>query len=184
MTFAQPGLTLLFPETEIAATVGRLASEIRHDYHRKHPLFIGILKGSFIFLADLIRQLDFPLEIDFIIACSYGKGTETCGEVRILHEPRTPLKGRHVIVIEDIIDTGLTTAAVVKHLKKQKPASLKLCVLLDKWEQRRVPVKIDYLGLKVPNKFLVGYGLDCDEKYRNLPDVYVLEKKCQTNLPA
>jgi hypoxanthine phosphoribosyltransferase len=175
-----PGLQLLFPETEIAATVCRLASEISRDYRKKTPLFVAILKGSFIFLADLIRQLDFPMELDFIIACSYGKGTETSGEVKILHEPRISAKGRHVIVIEDIADTGLTTAAVVEHLKKQKPASLKLCVLLDKRERRLLPVKIDYLGLTVPNKFLVGYGLDCDEKYRNLPDVYVLDEKCQT----
>jgi hypoxanthine phosphoribosyltransferase len=176
----QPGLQILFPETEIAATVGRLASEISRDYRKKTPLFIAILKGSFIFLADLIRQLDFPMELDFIIACSYGKGAETSGEVKILHEPRISAKGRRVVVIEDIADTGLTTAAVVEHLKKQKPASLKLCVLLDKRERRLLPVKIDYLGLTVPNKFLVGYGLDCDEKYRNLPDVYVLDEKCQT----
>ena len=175
-----PGLQILFPETEIAATVGRLASEISRDYRKKTPLFIAILKGSFIFLADLIRQLDFPMELDFIIACSYGKGTATSGEVKILHEPRISAKGRHVVVIEDIADTGLTTAAVVEYLKKQKPASLKLCVLLDKQERRLLPVKIDYLGLTVPNKFLVGYGLDCDEKYRNLPDVYVLDEKCQT----
>ena len=181
---SQPWLQLLFPKTEIAATVSRLASQISRDYFRKHPVFIAILKGSFIFLADLVRQLDFPLEIDFITACSYGKGTESSGQVKILHEPRIPLKARHVVVIEDIADTGLTTACVVKHLKKQKPASLRLCVLLDKRERRQVPVKIDYLGLTVPNKFLVGYGLDCDEKYRNLPDVYVLGEVCQTNSPG
>jgi len=184
VTFAQPGLQLIIPETEIAAAVSRLASEIGRDYANKNPLFIGILKGSFVFLADLIRQLDFPMEIDFIVACSYGKGTESCGEVRVLYEPRLPIKGRNVVVIEDIVDTGLTTAVVVEHLKKQNPASLKLCVLLDKPARRRVPVKIDYLGLTVPNKFLVGYGLDCDEKYRNLPDVYVLGEECQTSSPT
>ena len=180
MTFAQSGLQLLIPETEIAAAVSRLASEIRRDYTGKRPLFIGILKGSFVFLADLVRQLDFPLEIDFIVVCSYGKGTEPCGEVEVLYEPRLPAKGRNVVVIEDIVDTGLTTASVIDHLKNQKPASLKLCVLLDKPARRRVPVKIDYLGLTVPDKFLVGYGLDCNEKFRNLPDIYVLREKCQT----
>lgn len=180
MTFAQPGLQLLYPETEIAAAVGRLASEISRDYRRQNPLFIAILKGSFIFLADLIRQLDFPLELDFIIACSYGKGTETSGEVKILHQPGISARGRHVIVIEDIADTGLTTSAVIAHLKEHQPASLKLCVLLDKRARRQVPVTIDYLGLTVPDKFLVGYGLDCAEKYRNLPDIYILDEKCPT----
>jgi len=172
---SQPELQLLFPKSQIAATVTRLASEIRQDYRDKYPLLIGILKGSFMFLADLIRQLDFPLEIDFIIACSYGKGTETSGKVKVVHEPRIPVKGRNVLLVEDIIDTGLTTAFVVAHLRKKQPASLKLCTLMDKRERRRVPVAIDYLGLSVPNKFLVGYGLDCDEKYRNLPDVYILK---------
>lgn len=170
-------LCVLFPGQEIANTVSRLAAEISRDYRDKHPLLIAILKGSFMFLADLVRQLDFPLEIDFVTACSYGAGTETSGRVKVMHKPRSPIKDRNVLLIEDIVDTGLTTTCILDYLKRKKPASLKLCVLMDKSARRLVPVKFDYLGLSVPNKFLVGYGLDCGERYRNLPDVYVLEEE-------
>ncbi len=167
---------ILFSREEIEAAVKRLAAEIRKDYLGKRPLLIGILKGSFMFMADLIRLLDFPLEVEFVRLSSYGGGRETSGEVREVQGLLSPIKGRHVLVIEDIVDTGLTTGFLLDYLQKEMPASLKLCALTDKPARRRRSVAIDYLGFSVPNKFLVGYGLDLDEKYRNLPDIYVLER--------
>ncbi len=172
---SQTGLHCLFTHVEIESAVKRLASEITADYHDKNPLIIGILKGSFIFIADLVRRLDFPLEIDFIRLSSYGSGRQTSGRVKVVHDIRTEVKGRHVLVADDIVDTGITVAYLLDYLKKKKAASLRLCALTDKPSRRRVPVTIDYLGLTVPDKFLVGYGLDCDEKYRNLPDICYLE---------
>jgi len=169
------GLWILIRREEVASTVARLAGEISRDYHDKNPLLIGILKGSFVFMADLIRCLDFSLELDFIRLSSYGSGTETSSNVRVVQGLRTELPGRHVLVVEDIIDTGATIAFLMEYLKKKKPASLKLCALLDKPSRRRAPVSIDYLGMAVPDRFVVGYGLDFDEKYRNLPDICVLE---------
>ncbi len=170
-------LKILLTRQEIEATVKRLAAEIRQDYVGKYPLLIGILKGSFMFLADLIRQLDFPLEVEFIRLSSYGPGKESSGKIKMVWGLRAPIKGRHVLVIEDIVDTGLTTAFLLDYLQKKKPASLRLCSLTDKPSRRKVPVAIDYLGFTVPGKFLVGYGLDLDEKFRNLPDICYLENK-------
>ena len=172
---SQPRLRVLFSRQEIAATVSRLATEISQDYHDKYPLLISILKGSFMFLADLIRHLDFPLEVDFIGLASYGKGRQTSGKIKVVQSLRSPIKDREVLVIEDIVDTGLTTAFCLDYLQQKKPASLKLCVLTDKPSRRQVPVTIDYLGFTVPNKFLIGYGLDRDEKFRNLPDICFIE---------
>lgn len=166
----------LFTRKQIEAAVERIAADLNRDYRGKHPLVIGILKGSFIFLADLSRRLEFPLEIDFVRISSYGSGTETSGKVKIISSPRIEIKSRDVIVVEDIIDTGLSVNHFLKYLEKKQPASVKLCALVDKPARRRVPVKIDYLGFAVPDKFLVGYGLDCAEKYRNLPDICVLEQ--------
>lgn len=173
---AEPELHILFTKKKIKATVGRLAAEISRDYRGKNPLLIGILKGSFLFLADLIRHLDFSLEVDFIRLSSYGKGRETSGKVKVVQGIKSSLQGREVLIIEDIVDTGLTTAFLTDYLRGKKPASLKLCTLTDKPSRRQVPVAIDYLGLTAPNKFLVGYGLDCDEKFRNLPEIYCLEE--------
>ena len=177
---SQPKPQILLTRQEIEATVSRLATEITREYHDKHPLLIGVLKGSFMFMADLIRLLDFPLEVEFIGVSSYGKGSQTSGKVRVVQGLRSPIKGRNILVIEDIIDTGLTTAFLLDYLRKKKPASLKLCVLTDKPSRRQIPVTIDYLGFTVPNKFIVGYGIDWDEKFRNLPDICFLEgeKQC------
>jgi hypoxanthine phosphoribosyltransferase len=172
---SEPKLTLLFTGDEIAATVRRLASEIRRDYQDKHPVLIGVLKGSFMFMADLIRILDFPLEVEFIRLSSYGGG-KSPGRIKLLQGVQSKVKGRHVLVIEDIIDTGRTTAFVLEHLKQEKPASLKLCTLTDKPSRRKVAVNIDYLGLTVPNKFIVGYGIDWDERFRHLPGIYTIEE--------
>ena len=172
---SQPKPQILLTRQEIEAAVSRVATEITRDYHDKHPLLIGVLKGSFMFMADLIRRLDFPLEVEFIGLSSYGKGSQTSGKIRLVQGLHSPIKDRNILVIEDIIDTGLTAAFLLDYLQKKKPASLKLCALTDKPSRRRVPVTIDYPGFTVPDKFLVGYGLDSDEKFRNLPDICFLE---------
>jgi len=171
----QPQLKILISRDEIAKAIDRLAREIKRDYQDKQPLLICVLKGSFVFMADLIRQLDLPLELDFVRLSSYGAARESSGKVRVIQGVKTAIKGRHVLVIEDIVDTGITISFLLDYLKRKKPASLKLCALTDKPSRRRVPVPIDYRGFTVPNKFIVGYGLDCDERFRNLPDIYALE---------
>jgi hypoxanthine phosphoribosyltransferase len=173
---SEPQPKILFSRKEIAATVKRLAAEINRDYRGKNPLLIGILKGSFMFMADLVRLLDFPLAVDFIRLSSYGSGRESSGKIKVVRGLSTPVKGRDVLVIEDIVDTGLTVAFLLDYLRKKRPSSLRLCALTDKPSRRRVPLAIDYLGFTVPNKFLVGYGLDWDEKFRNLPDICVIEE--------
>jgi hypoxanthine phosphoribosyltransferase len=166
---------ILISHDQIAEAVTRLALELSRDYQGKQPLLIGVLKGSFVFMADLIRRLDLPLELDFVRLSSYGTARESSGKVKVVQGVKTPAKGRHVLVIEDIVDTGITISFLLDYLRRKKPASLKLCVLTDKPSRRRVPVPIDYLGFTVPDKFIVGYGLDCDERLRNLPDIYTLE---------
>ncbi len=171
----QPEPQILYSRQEIEATVRKLASEIRKDYEGKHPLLIGILKGSFVFMADLIRLLDFPLEVEFVKLSSYGRGRSSPGKIKVVQGLRSQIRGRDVLVIEDIVDTGLTIAFLLDYLRKKKPASLKLCALADKPSRRRVPIDIDYLGFTVPDKFIVGYGIDWDEKFRYLPDICFVE---------
>ena len=172
---SQPEPHILFTRDEIENTVKKLAGEISQDYDGKHPLLIGVLKGSFMFMADLIRHLNFPLEVEFITLSSYGRGRSTPGEIKVVQGLHSKVKNRDVIVIEDIVDTGLTIAFLLDYLKRKKPASLKLCALTDKPSRRQVPVNIDYLGFTVPNKFIVGYGLDWDEKFRHLPHICFVE---------
>ena len=172
----QPQVKILIRRDQIAKAVDRLASEIKRDYQDKQPLLIGVLKGSFVFMADLIRQLDSPLELDFVRLSSYGAARESSGKVRVIQGVKTPVKGKDVLVIEDIVDTGITISFLLDYLKKKQPASLKLCALTDKPSRRKVPVPIDYLGFTVPNEFVVGYGLDCDQRFRNLPDICILEE--------
>ena len=172
---SQPEPRILFTVEEIEATVKRLAGEISQDYHDKYPLLIGVLKGSFMFMADLIRHLNFPLEVEFITISSYGRGRSTPGKIKVVQGLRSKVRNRDIIVIEDIVDSGLTIAFLLDYLRKKKPASLKLCALTDKPSRRQVPVNIDYLGLNVPNKFIVGYGIDWDEKYRYLPTICFVE---------
>jgi hypoxanthine phosphoribosyltransferase len=172
---AQPKPHILFTREEVEATVKRLAAEIGKDYHGKNPLLIGILKGSFVFMADLIRLLDFPLEVEFITLSSYGRGRESSGKVRVVKGLRVGVKGRDVLVIEDIVDTGRTISFLLDYLRRKKPASLRLCALTDKPSRRQIPVDIDYLGFTVPNKFIVGYGIDWDEKFRYLPEICFVE---------
>jgi hypoxanthine phosphoribosyltransferase len=172
---SQPVKRLLFSQQEITSAVDRLAAEISRDYQGKTPVLVGVLTGVFIFMADLVRRLDLPLEIEFVRLSSYGSSRQTSGEVRMVQDLSCSLKGRDVLVVEDIIDSGLTLAFLLEYLNNQDPESLKLCTLLDKPSRRKIQIKIDYLGLTVPDGFLVGYGLDCDQRYRNLPDIWVLE---------
>ena len=169
-------LSILLSRQQIADTVSRLAGEIGTDYHDKHPVLVGCLKGSFIFLADLVRCLDFPLEVEFINLSSYGSRRKTSGKVNVVQGLRTSLGDRHVLVVEDIVDTGLTTAFIMEYMAKQRPASLRLCSLMDKPSARQAPVTIDYSGFTVPNKFLVGYGLDDNQQFRHLPDICFMEE--------
>ena len=170
-----PQAKVLVPQEKIKQTVSRLAAEIRRDYEGKEPLLICILKGSFVFMADLIRQLGLPVEVDFVRLSSYGAGKETTGKVKVIQGLKTPIKGRDVILVEDIVDTGLTLSFLLDYLKKERPASLKLCALADKPSRRMVPVPIDYLGFSVPDKFIVGYGIDWNEKFRHLPDICFID---------
>jgi len=174
---SQAGLRCLYNRAEIEAAVSRLASEISRDYQNKHPVLIGILKGVFIFMSDLVRSLDFPLELEFVRLSSYGSDRQTSGKVKVVQGLSCPIRNRDVLVVEDIVDTGITVAFLMDYLKKKRPSSLRLCALTDKPSRRRVPVTIDYLGFSVPDKFVVGYGLDFDELYRNLPYVGVMRGK-------
>jgi len=171
----QPQLKILISRDEIAKAVNRLAREIERDYQDMQPLLVSVLRGSFMFTADLIRQIDLTLELDFIRLSSYGTARESSGKVRIAQGVKTPVKGRDILIVEDIVDTGITISFLLDYLKSKQPASLKVCTLTDKPSRRRVPVPIDYCGFTVPNKFIVGYGLDLNQKLRNLPDIYTLE---------
>jgi len=162
---------------QIRQKVAELADQIRRDYRGKNPLLIGILKGSFVFLSDLIRVLDMPLEVDFIWISSYGSGKESSGDVEVVQYLRTPIEGREILVVEDIVDTGLSLSSFLDRLRQEKPASIRLCALLDKPSRRKTPVHIDYPGFTIPDRFVVGYGLDFDEKYRYLPDICYLEEE-------
>ena len=166
---------VIITQEDIAKRVDELASEIRRDYRGKNPLLIGILKGSFVFLADLVRAVNIPAEIDFVRLASYGSGTESSGKIKLVKDIETPIKDRHVLVVEDIVDRGLTVRFLLDYLKFREPASLRLCTLFDKPSRRKVEVPIDYIGFTVPDAFVVGYGLDLDEKFRYLPDLCTLE---------
>lgn len=163
-------------QAEIGQAVKRLASELDRDYHQEPPVLVGILKGGFIFLSDLVRRMKIPIRsIEFLQVSSYGSATVTSGRPRVtLGLPAGTIAGQHVVVVEDIVDTGITTAAILRYLRRHRPASVRLCVLLDKPAGRRVPVDISYTGFTIPDRFVVGYGLDWDQGYRHLPDIRFL----------
>ena len=168
---------VIIPRDDIAEKVAELAALIRKDYKGKNPLVIGILKGSFVFMSDLVRAMNIPVEIDFVRLASYGAGTESSGKIKLVKDVETPIKDRHVLVVEDIVDRGLTVRFLLDYLSFRKPSSLKLCALFDKPSRRKVEVPIDYVGFTVPDEFVVGYGLDLDEKFRYLPDLCILEEQ-------
>lgn len=160
---------------ELEAHLDALAAEINQDYRGKDLLVIGILKGAFIFLADLVRRLSLPVQVDFVRLASYGDSSQTCGTVRITKDVELPIDGRHVLLIEDIVDTGITLAWYLDYLRKHDAASVKVCALIDKFERRQVEIPIDYVGVRLEKGFLVGYGLDFAERHRNLPGIYEVQ---------
>ncbi|MCX7988608.1 MAG: hypoxanthine phosphoribosyltransferase [Thermodesulfovibrio sp.] len=168
--------TPLITEEQIQRKVKELALKISKDYENKDLFVIGILKGSFMFFSDLIRHIKSPLKIDFIVASSYIKDSSS-GEVKIHYFPREEIKGRDILLVDDIIDTGISLQFIKEKILEKNPASLKICVLLDKKERRIIEIPIDYIGFSVPNKFIVGYGLDYQEMFRNIPYITVFKKK-------
>ena len=174
---------VLIDERAIAAKVRELGKAIADDYRGKDVVLVSILKGALPFLADLMRQMPIPLALDFLEVSSYGEATESSGVVRILKDLAKPIEGRDVVVVEDILDTGQTLAYVIEHLRSKQPASVRLCTLLDKPARRIVPIRIDYRGFEIPDKFVVGYGLDYAERYRNLPFIGVLKPEVYRGEP-
>lgn len=166
---------VLYTKEQIEEMVQKLAREIERDYAGKEPVCVCILKGGIMFMADLIRAIRIPLTIDFMATSSYGSGTRSAGVVRIIKDLDRDIAGKDVIIVEDIVDSGLTLSYLKEYLKNRGAASLKICTLLDKPERRKVPLQADYFGFTTPNEFVVGYGLDYDEKYRNLPLIGVLK---------
>jgi hypoxanthine phosphoribosyltransferase len=164
----------LISREDIARKVQELAAQISRDYAGRDLVMVGVLKGAFIFLADLVRALPFAVEVDFVRLKSYGAGTVSSGEIHITKDVEEPLKDRDVLIVEDIVDLGLTLDFLRKHLLAHHPRSLKICCLIDKKERRQVEVPLDYVGFPVEKGFLVGYGLDCGEKNRTWPEVYEL----------
>ena len=174
---------VLIDEQAIAAKVRELGTAIADDYRGKDLVLVSILKGALPFLADLMRQMPIPLALDFLEVSSYGEATESSGNVRILKDLAKPIEGREVVVIEDILDTGHTLSYVIEHLRSKQPRSVRLCTLLDKPARRIVPIQIDYRGFEIPDKFVVGYGLDYAERYRNLPFIGVLKPEVYRGVP-
>ena len=162
---------IILSESQIMEKVRELGARITKDYSDKAPIVIGVLKGSVVFLSDLIRSIGLPISLDFIAVSSYGSEMTSSGIVRIQYDMETSIEGRDVLVVEDIVDTGLTLAYLMENFATRHPKSIKICALLDKKKARKsdIELKIDYAGFEVPDKFLVGYGLDYGEKYRNLP---------------
>jgi hypoxanthine phosphoribosyltransferase len=168
---------ILLTREAIADKVRELGGRLTEEYRGLNPLMLCVLKGSSIFYADLCRCLDIPMQMDFIAVSSYGRHSGSSGEVRLVKDLDESIEGRHVIIVEDILDTGLTLQYLTRMLRSRKPASLKLCTLLDKPERRKVKIEADYVGFTVPNEFVVGYGLDYAERYRNLPDIGILKRE-------
>jgi hypoxanthine phosphoribosyltransferase len=165
---------VLIDAETIARRVRELAARIEEDHRGKDTVIVGVLKGSVLFVADLVREIDLPISLDFLGVSSYGDATETSGVVRITSDLSRPVEGKHVVIVEDIVDSGLTIHFLLANLASREPASLKVCTLLHKPARARVQVPLDYVGFEVEDRFLVGYGLDHAEKYRNLPFIAVV----------
>lgn len=171
------GEKILLTEEQLELDVAELGRQISQDYAGKEILVIGILKGAMVFLADLVRKITVPTYFDFVAISSYGSSTKSSGVVRILKDLDRSIEGRHVLIVEDIIDTGLTLNYLLENLSSRNPASIKLCALLDKPSRRIEPVNIHYCGFTIADEFVVGYGLDYNERYRNLPYIMILSPK-------
>src|SRR5690349_15980543 len=165
---------ILVPAGDLQARVRTMAADISRDYAGRDLLLIGVLKGAFLFLADLMRHITLPCEVDFMAVASYGSSTESSGVVRIIKDLDAPLEGRDVLIVEDIVDSGLTLQYLMRTLEARKPASLEVCALLTKPERRKIEADARYVGFDIPDKFAIGYGLDYAERYRNLPYVAAL----------
>lgn len=166
---------VLMSKEELQAIVNRIGKQITEDYRDKDLLMVSILKGSVIFVADLMRAVEVNCAIDFMAVSSYGSGTKTSGVVKIIKDLDKPIDGKDVLLVEDILDSGMTLSYIVDMLSARNPASIKICTLFDKPERRVMPIKADYIGARVPDEFIVGYGLDYAERYRNLPYIGVLK---------
>ncbi len=174
---AQPEIgEILVQSDDLRQRIRALATEINRDYEGKSVLLVGVLKGAFFFLADLMRQLEVECEVDFMAVSSYGSSTESSGVVRILKDLDTPIQDRHVLVVEDIVDSGLTLSYLMKNLGARQPASLEVCSLLTKPSRFKVDPNLRYVGFEIPDQFVVGYGLDVDQRLRNLPYVAALKQ--------
>jgi hypoxanthine phosphoribosyltransferase len=171
---------VLVAEEDLRRRVGELAAEISRDYEGRPPLLVAILKGAVPFLADLMRELSIDCELDFMAVSSYGSSTDSSGVVRILKDLDAPIENRDVLIVEDIIDSGLTLHYLLKNLRARGPRSVEVCSLLTKPERRRVDLPIRYVGFEIPNRFAIGYGLDHDQRFRNLPYVAALSESGQT----
>jgi hypoxanthine phosphoribosyltransferase len=167
-------LTQLYSAEQIARRVAELGAQIARDYQGKELVLLGVLKGSYIFCADLTRAIDLPLSVDFIGLSSYGEATESSGVVKITSDVTRPIEGKHVLIVEDIVDTGLTMRYLLDNLATRRPASVKLCTLLHKAARARTRIPIDYLGFQIEDRFVVGYGLDANDRYRNVPFIGVV----------
>jgi hypoxanthine phosphoribosyltransferase len=165
---------VLIEPAALSARVAELGAEISADYEGRDLLLIGVLKGAVFFMADLMRKLTIPCEVDFMAISSYGASTDSSGVVRILKDLDINIEGRHVLVVEDIIDSGLTLSYLMRNLESREPATLEICALLTKPHRREIEVPVRYVGFEIPNRFVIGYGLDFGERYRNLPYVAVL----------
>ncbi len=166
---------VLLGKREIKKGIKRIAGQLNNDYNNKSPILVGILKGAFVFLADLVRELTFPTKIDFISVSSYGDSTRSSGVVKITRDISIDIEGEDVILIEDVIDTGLTLSFIYDFLKRKNPKSLRICAFLEKKVERAKKFKVDYRGFLIPNKYIVGYGLDFSERLRNLPEINTME---------
>lgn len=166
---------VLFTEQQLKDKARELGARITEDYRDKNPLIVSVLKGSYVFMADLTRQIDVPCNVDFMVVSSYGKGTKTTGEVQIIKDIEQPIDGRDLLIVEDILDSGVTLHYLMQILTARGANSIRLCTLLSKPSRRKVEVKVDYLGYEIPDEFVVGYGLDYAEKYRNLPYIGILK---------
>lgn len=168
-------LKTFYSKKDLEETVARLGKEITEDYRGKTPVMVAVLKGAFIFMADLVRAIEIPCTVDFMVVSSYGKGTTTSGNVKIIKDLDTNIEGKDVIIVEDILDSGVTLSNLIHLLQQRCPASIKICTLFDKPARHKVQINVDYNGLEVPDEFIVGYGLDYAEIYRNYPEIAVLK---------